>query len=95
MVICGVIASSATSRASIPTGVPRAPIVKREERATQICAISSVRAAAAAASPPKKAATAGAAARAIPPRPVHSITAESPMSSAASPAENPSRRSVS
>ena len=68
----------------MPTGVPRPPIEKREDRVAQICAISSVRATAAAASPPKKAATAGAAASAMPPRPVHSITAESPMSSAAS-----------
>ena len=59
-------------------------IVKRSERAAQICAISSVRAAAAAASPPKNEATTGAAASAIPPSPTHSITAESPMSRAAS-----------
>ena len=54
-----------------------------------------MRAAASAAPPPKNAATAGAAATAMPPRPMHSSTAESPMSSAASSAAKPSRRSAS
>ena len=66
-------------------GVSRAPAsVKRAERPAQISPMSRERAAASAAPPPKKAATAGAAATAIPPRPMHSSTAESPMSSAAS-----------
>ena len=45
--------------------------------------------------PPKNDATAGEAATAMPPRPTHSITAESPMSSAASSSVNPSRSSAS
>ena len=58
--------------------------MKRSERPAQIWAISSVRRNAEAESPPNTAATAGAAARAMPPRPMHSMTAESPMSRAAS-----------
>ena len=54
--------------------------MKRAERPAQISPMSRDRAAASAAPPPKNAATAGAAATAIPPRPMHSSTAESPMS---------------
>jgi hypothetical protein len=88
VVICGVIPVSQTRRASMPTGVPAesmAGTVKRSDRCAQISVMASVRAIASAASPPKKAATAGAAPTAMPPRPTHSMTAESPMSSAASP----------
>ena len=69
--------------------------MKRLERAAQISAISSVRAALSAGVPPKKAASAGAAASAIPPRPMHSSTAESPMSRAASSSPWPSRSRTS
>ena len=98
VLICGVMSSSAPRRASIPSGVPAkssAGIVNRRERPTEISPISRVRAAASAAPPPKNVATAGAAATAIPPRPMHSITAESPMSSAASSSRKPSRSSAS
>ena len=55
--------------------------MKRFERAAQISPIScGARGRVRGASPPKNVATAGAAAIAIPPRPMHSITAESPMS---------------
>ena len=66
----------------MPTGVPAASAVtvKRSNAPTQISPIRSVRATAAAASPPKNAATAGAAPTAMPPSPMHSMTAESPMS---------------
>ena len=86
VLICGVTPSSTTSRASIPTGVPAessAGIVKRSERAAQTSAIAAC-AHSAPARPPKNDATTGAAASAIPPNPTHSITAESPMSRAAS-----------
>ena len=87
VVICGAIPSSQTSRASMPTGVGAESIdgiVKRVERPAQISRMRSVRAIASAASPPKNAATAGAAPTAMPPRPTHSMTAESPMSLALS-----------
>ena len=54
-----------------------------------------VRAIVSAAPPPKNDATAGDAATAMPPSPTHSMTAESPMSSAASPTVKPSRSSAS
>ena len=82
----------------MPTGAgakSRPGIVKRFERPAQISPMSRVRAAASAAVPPKNVATAGAAAIAIPPRPMHSMTAESPMSRAASSSVKPSRSSAS
>ena len=64
---------------------------KRSLSPTQMSPISRVRSTRVRQPPPRNAATAGLAALAAAPRPQHSTSAESPMSSAASSSEMPGR----
>ena len=83
-----------TSRASMPSGVPRKPRVGTwyEALSAQVMSyIARVAATASSGLPPTKRTMAGAAAMAIPPMPMVSVMVESPMSRLASSGPNPGR----